>query len=128
MPEDQIWYLEDEMIEAQLVPVPVEAAADLRNAATYIHEHGWSRFEMEDPEGHVCALGGIAKATGYTGTLGTPAVPRYLAAQVGLLAFLNQDREDRIGFVPGWNDEEAADMAEVTTTMEKAAAWIEEQV
>lgn len=128
--EAPAWYLDREVFEAHTDRPPADAAADLRNAARYIDEHGWSKYEMEDPNGGVCALGGIAKATGYTGVLRTPAVPRYVAAQAALLTFLNKDRvnpSDQIGFVPSWNDEEAADQAEVPATLEKAAAWIEEQ-
>lgn len=128
--EGPVWYLEGEVWEAHVPDqMPVEAAADLRNAARYIDEHGWSRHCMEDVDGGVCALGGIAKATGYTGLLGVPAVPRYVAAQAGLIAFLNLDRDvpAQLACVPYWNDSQAADQAEVTAALEKAAAWIEEQ-
>jgi len=42
----------------------VEASDVLRRAAEYIGEHGWHQGDYEGPDGGVCALGAIGRASG----------------------------------------------------------------
>jgi hypothetical protein len=108
------------------------AAEDLRTAARYIDEVGHHRGNSVDPRGSgaVCALGGLAAATGCDPQR-TPydeiehGNTRYIRARKALQDYLNWAG---IGWsIPTWSDLKAKDKADVTATMEKAAAWIEEQ-
>lgn len=108
------------------------AADDLRAAAGYIEKVGHVRRTVElNGEGTpVCALGGIARVCGLEPrkvALRTNQVvtPRYAAATLALRGYLFA--HDLPGQIPTWNDHTVKDAHEVTVTLEKAAAWIEEQ-
>jgi hypothetical protein len=104
------------------------AADDLRATARYIDQHGHTRKVAQDKDGKVCVLGGISCVVGLDPTMapyGSSTSTRYERAKMALQAYLN---EAGIGWsIPTWSDLKAKDKADVTTTLEKAAAWIEEQ-
>jgi hypothetical protein len=108
----------------------------LREAATYIRGH-WTRRALSDPDGNVCAVGsiiGLRKSTkdGAMDLLdqdrladeALTVLARYLYAHVD--TGLDPDHY-RVGLVATWNDGLAIDAEDVASTMEKAAAWWEEQ-
>lgn len=106
------------------------AADDLRATAQYIGKVGLVRHttELDGEGGPVCVLGGIARVCGLEPRLafsGRQNSPRYAAATIAMRGYLFA--HGRSGRIPTWNDTEAKDQYEVTVTLEKAAAWIEEQ-
>lgn len=107
------------------------AADDLRATAHYIEKVGHARntFEEGGREGsRVCALGGMARVCGLdpnqASTRNRPT-PRLAAAVLALRGYLFAN--NLAGNIPVWNDSQAKDQYEVVVTLEKAAAWIEEQ-
>lgn len=106
------------------------AADDLRATARYIEKVGHTRgkFEAGDEGTSVCALGGMARVCGLdphiADTMRRPT-PRLAAAIVALRGYLFT--HDLAGRIPTWNDSQIKDEHEAIVTLEKAAAWIEEQ-
>jgi len=80
----------------------------LRDAAAYMRQHGWCRFETEDDLGRVCLLGALMKTE------------NMVASQVSSL----QLRKLIDMGIPGWNDfickskEQAVAMLEAAAEME----------
>lgn len=113
----------------------MNVADDLRAAAEYIREHGHAKGVAAAGDGSVCALGGIARSTGvdvgicYGMTDGvTPdQYDRFLRALGVLRDYLSGIGVlgDKYRLLSRWSDASQAD--DVITSMEKAAAWIEEQ-
>lgn len=109
----------------------MSTADDLRAAARYMEEHGHCTETAWLPTGQVCAGGAIAKV------LGLPIAvvygeyhswenggERWAATTQALRHYLREQGVKKS--IPVWND--ASDQHTVVTALEKAAAWIEEQV
>ena len=107
------------------------AADDLRATAGYIREVGLAKgtAEVLGKGTSVCTLGGIARVCDLEPSIvcynNTATTDRYEAAVLAMKRYL---RRNGIAWsIPTWSDTLAKDEAEVTATLEKAAAWTEEQ-
>lgn len=119
-----------------------ETADSLRAAADYIRVHGWHQGSTMNPDtGAVCAYGAILgsayEASGYEMFApGSPPVQDYRRVSDPAVVALNQwlmtvypaVRVVENGGIPWWNDVKDRTVDDVTAGLEKAAAWIEEQV
>lgn len=106
----------------------MSAADDLRATARYIEKVGHIRGAMElgGEGGPVCVMGGITRVCGLEPTITLRVIPpRYAVAVLAMRGYLFA--HDHCGSIPVWNDREVKDQYEVIVTLEKAAAWIEEQ-
>ena len=108
------------------------AADDLRATARYIEEVGFARgtAEVLGKGTAVCVLGGMARVcdlepnlVAYNLASGTL---RYQNLTLALRDYLRAQNIPRVS-VPVWNDITVKDERELTVTLEKAAAWIEER-
>lgn len=109
----------------------MRTAEILRRSAQVIRRRGLAKGKAERADGSVCALGAIAVAVG--------GVPEELAygehgvsvpfdsASGALTNYLRTGEEGRFVHVPTWSDRRTTTQEDVAATMEKAAAWIEEQ-
>jgi hypothetical protein len=112
----------------------MRTAEILRKSAEVIRERGLCKGKAEAYDGSVCALGAIAVATG--------GVPEELAygpngvnigfdsgagALANYLATIDGWSSERPPHIPTWSDHRSTTQDDVANTMEKAAAWIEEQ-
>lgn len=108
-------------------------ADDLRAGATYIREHGHAKGTAQAFDGSVCAMGGIALGIGAdllicygrTATTSPDVCLRFGDALVTLNNYLLDNKLTRCHSIADWNDITFSD--DVIASMEKAAAWSEEQ-
>lgn len=115
-----------------------QIADDLRGGAQYVRDHGWSRTQMRDSQGRVCAMGGIRCHVGSPQYIAiTDWNERDFGAAFALAKHLQPDlfeidwddskrRIYAFSVISRWNDQRAEGAEEVVTTMEKLAAKIEE--
>lgn len=108
---------------------PEATASVLDKAAAEIRDRGWNQGRLMNGLGEVCAVGGIRAACGlnrgaYYG--------RRLAADLATdaeYAFSDYLRSTyEAPSIPQWNDDPTRTKDDVTAALEKAAAWVREQV
>ena len=99
-------------------------ADDLRAAAEYIRGHGLARLTAEASDGSVCALGAIYKIC-YKHEVLTLDWTRFNHAARVLSDYLYTEGLFTHGSLPKWSDSSQA--GDVIASLEKAAAWVEEQ-
>lgn len=106
----------------RVAPEVAQTADDLRESARYIDTHGWCQGALRMPTGEVCALGAIMAVTG---DWHTDEAVRSRGAAGTLILWLEKTQDHRQ--VADWNNAPSMTQADVTSGLEKAAAWLEEQ-
>lgn len=114
-------------------------ADDLRAAASYIREHGWTTGTAGRVDGSVCALGSMSRVAGMepaeacyeppdhlVGVYGHDKTERYVRMTAAMRNWLADALPN--GSIAQWNDTPGRTAEDVTAELEKAAAWTEEQV
>jgi hypothetical protein len=101
-----------------------QVADDLANGREYIEVHGWTKHELVDPDGTVCAIGGIILGMGLD-VLNKPCEnPRVLAAARALVRTLSVPasmfRINPVSAVTDWNDDGVETVQEVLDLFAKA--------
>jgi len=102
-----------------------QTADDLAAGREYIEKHGWTKYNLENPNGTVCTIGGIIRGIGLNPTsINACSNPRVERAARALLSALRGERVVRrpnpVCTVTDWNDDHADNIQQVLDLMAKA--------
>lgn len=112
----------------------LERAAVLRRAADLLEERGWCRFQLERRDGHLCAMGALLTARGLRARLYSvdSFEARVAEADAAAVADALGLARPHVRHYPSWsavatwNNNEAADGAEVAAGLRRAADALED--
>jgi hypothetical protein len=100
----------------------LDVAENLRKAARYIEEHGWTRGIARNENGHVCVSGALRYGAGimYSSLSPTPEV-------ILLLSVISEQADRLCVDLIAYNDHYARNASDVIRCFEKAAVRAEER-
>lgn len=105
-------------------PTSEQTADDLAAGREYIEAHGWTKYELEEPDGTVCAVGGLVRGMGlnpHTANMISNTRVRRAAEVLDRLIPQEVVRgATSVNTVTSWNDDHTDEVQEVLDLFAKA--------